>query len=80
MSTTFITYYQPEHGKPFEVEHIWADKYERYSDEFEQEHEFNNYRNRLGDLVYYLEAQTSHMVICVTIKSTIITYKEESPG
>lgn len=51
MSTTFITYYQPEHGKPFEVEHIWADKYERYSDEFEQEHEFNNYRNRLGDLV-----------------------------
>ncbi|MBM7201359.1 DUF262 domain-containing protein, partial [Citrobacter freundii] len=51
MSTTFITYYQPEHGKPFEVEHIWADKYERYTDEFEQEHEFNNYRNRLGDLV-----------------------------
>ncbi|MCX9037642.1 DUF262 domain-containing protein [Citrobacter portucalensis] len=51
MSTTFVTYYQPEHGKPFEVEHIWADKYERYSDEFEQEHEFNNYRNRLGDLV-----------------------------
>lgn len=51
MSTTFITYYQPEHGKPFEVEHIWADKYECYTDEFEQEHEFNNYRNRLGDLV-----------------------------
>ena len=51
MSTTFVTYYQPEHGKSFEVEHIWADKYERYSDEFEQEHEFNNYRNRLGDLV-----------------------------
>lgn len=51
MSTTFVTYYQPEHGKPFEVEHILADKYERYSDEFEQEHEFNNYRNRLGDLV-----------------------------
>ncbi|EKN3392656.1 DUF262 domain-containing protein [Yersinia enterocolitica] len=51
MSTTFVTYYQPEQGKPFEIEHIWADKYERYSDEFEQEHEFNNYRNRLGDLV-----------------------------
>lgn len=51
MSTTFATYYEPENGKPFEVEHIWADKYARHSDEFPQEHEFNNYRNRLGDLV-----------------------------
>lgn len=51
MSTTFATYYEPEKGKPFEVEHIWADKYARHTDEFKQEHEFNNYRNRLGDLV-----------------------------
>ena len=51
MSTTFATYYEPERGKPFEVEHIWADKYARHSDEFKQEHEFNSYRNRLGDLV-----------------------------
>jgi uncharacterized protein with ParB-like and HNH nuclease domain len=51
MSTTFMTYYQPEKGKPFEVEHIWADKFSRHQDEFKQEHEFNNYRNRIGDLV-----------------------------
>lgn len=51
MSTSFVTYYQPEKGKPFEVEHIWADKYDRHAGEFEQKHEFNNYRNRLGDLV-----------------------------
>lgn len=51
MSTTFATYYEPEKGKPFEVEHIWADKYARHSEEFKKEHEFNNYRNRLGDLV-----------------------------
>lgn len=51
MSTSFATYYQPEKGKPFEVEHIWADKFSRHQDEFEQEHEFNSYRNRLGDLV-----------------------------
>ncbi|MEJ1407003.1 MAG: DUF262 domain-containing protein [Candidatus Sedimenticola sp. (ex Thyasira tokunagai)] len=51
MSTSFATYYQPEKGKPFEVEHIWADKFSRHSDEFQQEHEFNNYRNRIGDLV-----------------------------
>jgi hypothetical protein len=51
MSSTFATYYEPEKGKPFEVEHIWADKFTRHSDEFTQEHEFNSYRNRLGDLV-----------------------------
>lgn len=51
MSTNFATYYQPEKGKPFEVEHIWADKFARHTDEFDQEHEFNNYRNRIGDLV-----------------------------
>ena len=51
MGTNFVTYYQPTSGKPFEVEHIWADKFSRHKDEFEQEHEFQNYRNRLGDLV-----------------------------
>jgi uncharacterized protein with ParB-like and HNH nuclease domain len=51
MSTNFVTYYQPEKGKPFEVEHIWADKFSRHQDEFAQEHEFNSYRNRVGDLV-----------------------------
>lgn len=51
MSTSFATYYQPDKGKPFEVEHIWADKFSRHNDEFKQEHEFSNYRNRIGDLV-----------------------------
>ncbi|HHQ6628197.1 TPA: DUF262 domain-containing protein [Serratia fonticola] len=51
MSTNFVTYYQPEKGKPFEVEHIWADKFTNHRDEFEQEHEFYHYRNRIGDLV-----------------------------
>lgn len=51
MNSNFVTYYQPANGKPFEVEHIWADKFSRHKDEFEQEHEFQNYRNRLGGLV-----------------------------
>lgn len=51
MGTNFTTYYQPKNGKPFEVEHIWADKFSRHLDEFQQEHEFNNYRNRIGNLV-----------------------------
>lgn len=51
MSANFVTYYEPATGKPFEVEHIWADKFARHKDEFDQEHEFQNHRNRLGGLV-----------------------------
>lgn len=51
MGTDFVTYYEPVFGKPFEVEHIWADKFLRHKDEFDQENEFQFYRNKLGDLV-----------------------------
>lgn len=50
-STTFVTYFHNPDGKPFEIEHIWADKMEFHSDEFSQLHEFNETRNRLGDLI-----------------------------
>lgn len=35
----------------YEVEHIWADKYERHTDEFANEHDFAEQRNRIGDLL-----------------------------
>lgn len=35
----------------FEIEHVWADHWERHSDEFSDPGEFAAYRNRLGDLV-----------------------------
>lgn len=50
-STSFLTYFVSPGAKPYEVEHIWADKFEEHRDEFEQRHEFDNYRNRIGDLV-----------------------------
>ena len=50
-STNFSTYFVTPGTKPFEVEHIWADKFDEHRDEFEQQHEFDNYRNRIGDLV-----------------------------
>jgi hypothetical protein len=37
--------------KPFEVEHIWANKYNRHKDEFTNEFDFGETRNRLGDLL-----------------------------
>tara|TARA_B100001094_G_scaffold308297_1_gene340790 strand:+ start:239 stop:2089 length:1851 start_codon:yes stop_codon:yes gene_type:complete len=51
MNTDFVTYYDSDKGNPFEIEHIWADKFSRHQDEFEQEHEFDSYRNRIGNLV-----------------------------
>lgn len=50
-STNFSTYYIATGAKPFEVEHIWADNFKRHRDEFEQQHEFDTYRNRIGDLL-----------------------------
>lgn len=38
-------------GKRFQIEHIWADKFEDHKDEFEQRDEFENYRNKIGDLL-----------------------------
>ncbi len=50
-STNFSTYFVSPGTKPFEVEHIWADKFEDHRDEFEQQHDFDRYRNRIGSLV-----------------------------
>ena len=33
------------------MEHIWADKFFNHKDEFEQESDFQEYRNRIGALV-----------------------------
>jgi uncharacterized protein with ParB-like and HNH nuclease domain len=51
LSSTFETYYTNPGGKPYEIEHIWADRFEEHQDEFAQRHEFDEFRNRLGDLV-----------------------------
>jgi hypothetical protein len=49
--TNFSTYFLSPGTKPYQVEHIWADKFGEHRDEFEQKHEFDTYRNRIGDLV-----------------------------
>ena len=51
LPTSFSTYFVSPGAKPYEVEHIWALKFDEHRDEFEQQHEFDNYRNRFGDLV-----------------------------
>ena len=38
-------------ARPFEIEHIWADKYERFADWFAHPSDFETERNRIGGLV-----------------------------
>jgi uncharacterized protein with ParB-like and HNH nuclease domain len=46
----YESYHHPK-GKQYEIEHIWSDKFEEHKDEFEQETDFNNWRNLIGGLV-----------------------------
>ena len=38
-------------ARPFEVEHIWADHFSRFTDQFAHEADFHNDRDRLGGLL-----------------------------
>jgi hypothetical protein len=49
-TTTYETYHHPN-GKQFEIEHIWADKFNDHRDEFDQENEFKETRNSIGALL-----------------------------
>jgi len=51
ISTSFLKYFDRHASKPFEIEHIWAKKYEQHRNDFDREEEFLDYRNRLGDLL-----------------------------
>lgn len=47
---TYLSYYSPK-GKPFEIEHLWANKFSEHLDEFSQENDFARWRNLLGALI-----------------------------
>jgi uncharacterized protein with ParB-like and HNH nuclease domain len=49
--STFKQYVTDDVKKPFEVEHIWEDKYDRFKGEFDQRDEFNSFRNSIGGLI-----------------------------
>ena len=48
--TNYATYHHPS-GRQFEIEHIWANKFEEHTDEFEQEGDFQVWRNYIGALI-----------------------------
>lgn len=49
--TSFATYYDDIDGKPFEIEHIWADNFSEHLDDFEQRDDFHRFRNMVGGLL-----------------------------
>jgi hypothetical protein len=75
--TNFSSYFVNRGTKPFEVEHIWANKFEEHRDEFEQQHEFDNYRNRIGDLVL-LPQGTNQSYGAISYAEKIGHYRKEN--
>ena len=49
--TSLADYLDRSRTHPYEVEHIWANKYERHADEFPTAYEFEEHRNKIGDLL-----------------------------
>ncbi len=47
----FAAYTDRGAKSPFEVEHIWANHFDRHTDEFDNEFTFGEKRNRFGDLL-----------------------------
>lgn len=50
INSKFEDYVRKDVDKPFQVEHIWSDKFED-QDEFEQRDDFEKYRNKIGALI-----------------------------
>ncbi len=51
VASHFEDYVNAGKGRPFEVEHLWADHYERYKPWFAHPSQFERARNRIGGLV-----------------------------
>jgi len=51
VASSYENYISREIKKPFEIEHIWADKLKYHKDEFDNKYEFEEYRNHIGGLL-----------------------------
>lgn len=50
-ASRYVEYVRRQGKNGYEVEHIWANHFERHSDEFDHPTDFAEYRNRIGDLL-----------------------------
>lgn len=51
IKSNFMDYMSRGIEKPFQIEHIWSDKFEDHKDEFDQRDEFEEWRNKIGALL-----------------------------
>jgi hypothetical protein len=51
MPSHYVEYSKRGGREGFEIEHVWADHYDRHEDEFAHPNDFAEYRNRVGDLL-----------------------------
>lgn len=51
LTSKFEDYVNREIHNPYDIEHVWADHYERFQNEFETEEDFQLARNKFGDLL-----------------------------
>ena len=92
-NTNFNNYFHKGAGKPFEIEHIWSQHFVEHQNEFDQQHDFDDYRNRLGDLVLlpqgtnqsygdkpYAEKQTHYIKENILVKSLCSLTYDNNPN
>jgi hypothetical protein len=77
LTTTFQTYYESPGGKPYEVEHIWADDFNAHSDEFDDKNDFSEWRNSIGALVL-LPNGTNQSYNAKPYAEKIVHYQKEN--
>lgn len=46
-----MDYVSQDLAKPFQIEHIWSDRFDLHKDEFDGPSEFEEFRNRIGALL-----------------------------
>jgi len=51
LNTKFEDYVNRRLKNAYDIEHIWADKFDQHQDEFETEEDFQYYRNKFGALI-----------------------------
>jgi hypothetical protein len=51
IESSFENYLNTTQKRPYQIEHLWCDKYELFTDEFKQRDEWLGFRNSIGALV-----------------------------
>ena len=71
VASSFTDYVNWGDNVPFEIEHIWANKYRRHQKEFKQRDEFDFHRNLIGGLLLIQRGQNQSF--------NALTYEKKLP-